>query len=349
MTDGNVLPIAMDGHFEHAGGDAGETSRGVRSAKMKIIGVAAGEMREIEVSRTIHGVVPVLPTPFTADGAIDDIGFSRVIELAINSGANGLAMFGLASEYYKLSETERSHLVKVLVRQAAGRCPVIISIVSHATTVAVAEALAAVQAGADALMVLPPFFLAPSHDAVMRHIQRIAAAVTVPIIVQYAPLQTGRSIDAGAFAKLFQELPNLSHVKVDMVPSGPMISSLHSSRVKSLVGYMGLHLPQDFLRGVDGVMPTVSLCSAFVELWRLLGKDQERARDLHRDLLPLLNFMMQSIEFLITVEKELLVHRGVLGSACCREPAYPLDAMQKKELEAHAVNLQRWLPLINRN
>ena len=296
------------------------------------------------MSVSLGGVIPILPTPFTPAGAIDEIGFSSLVEAAIQSGVNGLAMFGLASEYYKLTEPEKKLVTSLLIRQANKRCPVIISIVSHATRVAVSEAVAAVEAGADALMVLPPFFLAPSGDAILQHIQQIAASVPVPVIVQYAPLQTGRVIEPQVFARLHSELPNITCVKVDLVPSGPTISHLCSHSIQSMVGYMGLHLLEDFRRGVGGVMPTVSVSAAFAELWRLLPQDPLRASTLHRELLPLLNFMMQSIEFLIAAEKELLVRRGILRSAYCREPAYELDAVQRSELEAHAIRLQQWFP-----
>lgn len=295
------------------------------------------------MSLSLGGVIPILPTPFTAAGAIDDEDFANVIEAAIAGGVSSVAMFGLASEYYKLTDAERFHLVEVLVRKVAKRCPVVISIVPHATPVAVAEAVRAVEAGADAIMVLPPFFLAPQTDAIVRHIHDIAAAVPVPVIVQYAPLQTGRIIEMQVFSQLRSKLPNISHIKVDLVPSGPAISSLRAHSMESLVGYMGLQLPEDFRRGVGGVMPTVSICAAFVKIWQLLSHDEQQARSLHRELLPLLNFMMQSIEFLIACEKELLAHCGILRFPHCREPAYHLDPTQRAELSAHANYLASWL------
>lgn len=308
-----------------------------------VSGGAKGCAREDYLEFSIGGVIPILPTPFTPKGVIDEEGFANVIEAAIASKVSAVAMFGLASEYYKLSDSERAHLVDVLVRQVAKRCPVIISVVAHATELAVEEAVRAVEAGADALMILPPFFLGPQTDAIIQHIHDVASAVSVPVIVQYAPIQTGRVIEAQVFAKLRRQLPNISHIKVDLVPSGTMISSLRRCGVNSLVGYMGLHLPEDFLLGVSGVMPTVSVSAAFVAIWRLLAQDEQQARSLHRELAPLLNFMMQSVEFLIACEKELLLRRGVIRSAFCRQPAYRLDRTQRRELGARALHADSWL------
>jgi len=292
---------------------------------------------------TIGGVIPILPTPFLPDGAIDENSFINVIEAAICGGVHGVAMFGLASEYYKLSERERRHLTRLLVGHVAGRVPVVISIVQHSTRLAVDEAIQAVEAGADALMVLPPFFLNPQTDTIMRHIREILRSVHVPVIVQYAPLQTGRLFDAQVFAGLRDDFPHLTHVKVDLVPSGPYVSALTSCDVGSLVGYMGLHLPEDFIRGVQGVMPSVSVCPAFVEMWRLLPHDMNHARILHRKVLPLLNFMMQSIEGLIACEKELLRSLGCVLSSHRREPTSHLDSVQQRELETYTSELRQWL------
>jgi dihydrodipicolinate synthase/N-acetylneuraminate lyase len=283
----------------------------------------------------LEGVIPILPTPFTAEGAIDDAGFSRVIDAALNAGVSAVAMFGLASEYYKLADAEREHLTRLLLKHVANRCPVIVSITPHSTQLAVAEAVRAADFGADALMVMPPFFMATPIPEIVRHIRAVAGSVSIPVIIQYAPLQTGRPIDISVFASLCEEIPNISHIKVDLVPSGPVVSSLAENRINSLVGYMGLHLIEDFERGASGIMPSVSIAPAFVRIWRSLSGDIAAAKELHARLLPFLNFVMQSVEFLVACEKALLVDAGIIDSAFCRAPSYALDSVQRKELQWH--------------
>jgi dihydrodipicolinate synthase/N-acetylneuraminate lyase len=287
------------------------------------------------MTATLGGVIPILPTPFTAEGVIDDEGFTKVIEAALGAGVSAVAMFGLASEYYKLADSEREHLTQLLIHHVAHRCPVIISITPHSTQLAVAEATRAANWGADALMLMPPFFMGTPVPDVVRHIGAVATSVSVPVIVQYAPLQTGRIIDASVFASLCREIPNISHIKVDLVPSGPVVSALAANHVDSLVGYMGLHLVEDFERGAGGVMPTVSIAPALVRIWRCLAEDRTMAKELHAQLLPFLDFVMQSVEFLVACEKELLVDAGILDSAFCRAPSYTLDPTQRKELRWH--------------
>ena len=291
----------------------------------------------------LRGVIPILPTPFTARGEIDEAGFRRVIDAAISAGVDGVAMFGLASEYYKLADAEREQLTRLLIECVAKRCPAIVSIVSHATELAVEEAKRAARQGADALMLMPPFFLAPPLADILDHICRVIESVEIPVIVQYAPLQTGRVIEASAFAAVARQLSNFSHVKVDLVPSGPTVAALTANGVKSLVGYMGLHFPEDMSRGAEGVMPTVSIVPGMLKIRQLLEADAENARRIHCEILPFLNFTMQSVEFLIACEKQLLVEAGLLESTFSRAPAYRLDATQRAELAWHRQRIRRWL------
>jgi len=291
----------------------------------------------------IEGVIPILPTPFTEDGEIDMSSFLGAVEVAVRYKANGVAMFGMASEYYKLSDAERFQCTAALIQQVAGRIPAIISIVAHSTEVAIKNAKFAEKEGADAIMVLPPFFLIPEADSVRRHVLEVASVVSLPVILQYAPAQTGYPIAADSFAQLLEDAPNIACIKVDQVPAGPMVGELQGLGVDSIVGYMGIDLPHDYGCGAVGVMPTVSVVPAFVEIWKLLMGGDHRALVLHETVLPLLKFMMRSIEFLIASEKQLLEDRGVIRSKYCRRPSYTLNVTEQAELVEYASGVAPWL------
>jgi dihydrodipicolinate synthase/N-acetylneuraminate lyase len=295
------------------------------------------------MKRVIEGVIPILPTPFVEGGEIDLPSFRRAIDAAIRHGAAGVVMFGMASEYYKLSDAERTLCTRALIQQAAGRVPAIVSVVAHSTEVALKDAKCAEQEGADAIMVLPPFFLSPNAESVRRHILEVASTVSLPVIIQYAPAQTGYPIAAESFAQLQRDAPNITCIKVDQVPAGAMIQALRELGMDSVVGYMGINLPHDFECGAIGVMPTVSLCPGFAEMWKLLVRRDRSALVLHETLLPLLNFMMRSIECLIASEKQILKDRGVIGSKYCRRPSYNLDLAEQAELADYASRVAPWL------
>ena len=279
----------------------------------------------------IAGIIPILATPFNSEGEVDVQGFAAIVESAIEDGAHAVAMFGLASEYYKLTDDERRILTSILIKTTRDRVPVIISITHHSTEVAVRQAIEAEQAGARAIMALPPFFLGPSMDSILFHVEAIAGAVHIPVILQYAPAQTG--IDATVLSRL-----PVSMMKVDASPSIPALLALPST-VTTLVGYMGLDLPDAVLVGCSGCMPTASLVRPFVKVWRNLQSNPDEGRREHQRLIPLLQYMMQSIEFLIASEKYLLLKRSIIQSSYCRKPCTLLNRDQANQLNEYVENL----------
>ncbi len=268
----------------------------------------------------LSGIIPVLPTPFASTGEIDYASFGRAVDYAIESGASAVVMFGLASEYYKLDCAEHRQLRQAVVRSVAGRAPVIVSVTHHATEVAVRHAQQAIHDGADAVMILPPFFLNPAPQAIVDHIHDIAAAVHAPVVVQYAPAQTG--IAPEVLGSL-----DVDYIKIDAYPSFCV------PHIPTIVGYNGLDLPEAVSAGCVGCMPGVAMTRSFVRIWDLLRANPAEGRAMHARLLPLLQFMMQSVEMVIACEKRLLTMRGVLESSYSRRPRVALSTMQLSELD----------------
>ncbi len=288
-----------------------------------------------------EGILPVLATPFRADGSVDEDSFARQINFCVEAGAAGLVMFGLASEYYKLSDAERDRLAWLTVERTGGRTPTILSVTSHARELAVAEAKRFAGYGADALMVMPPFLFGVGESAILAHVEAVAAAVELPVIVQYAPLQTGCPVAAEQFVRLAERCPHIRAIKVDAIPAGPYVSQL-AGRLGSYCGYMGTHLPEAVERGVGGCMPTGSVTRAFVRVWQLLRERPADGRALHARMLPLLSFLMQSVEFLIACEKRILQKAEVFAGTYTRSPHASLDAWQERELDALLVGMADW-------
>jgi len=266
---------------------------------------------------SIGGVIPVLATPFDEGGDVDPEGLEKQAARAIQDGADGLAMFGLASEYYKLTDDERRALIRRLLRAAGEQLPVIISVTHHATEIAARQAREAQDCGPAAIMILPPFFLDPPREAIVEHVACVAGAVDIPTILQYTPAQTGIA------EEVLARVP-VSIVKIDSVPFPPAAATVPARCVR-LAGYMGLDLPDAVAAGCQGVMPTASLVPLFRRLWDLLRDDPEQGCAFHQRLTPLLRFMMRSIEFLVACEKHLLLRRNIIGGNYSRRPRTILD------------------------
>ena len=297
----------------------------------------------------IKGVYPVIPIPFDEMGAVAESGLRSIFRSQIERGCPGVILFGIASEFYKLSADEERRIIEIGVEECATtETALIVSITQHATRLARQRARYAVKTGAAALMLLPPYFLNPSPEQIIAHTRAVAGEVDVPVIVQYAPEQTGVAIPPESFVDLAESVPTVSHVKVESQPPGPYISellALGGGTIDTLVGYGGLRMIEAMDRGAVGVIPGTALSDVYLEIDAAYRRgDRSEAIDRHADLLPLLTHLIQDIEMFIHYEKQLLVERNIIDEsvAHCRSPAYtPDDASETLFDEGYdRVNLQ---------
>lgn len=291
------------------------------------------------MAKTIHGIVPIVAAPFGDDGALDEDSFQALVRHLIGTGVSALTLFGLASEFYKLRDTERARMQALLLRETCRSEAVagVISITDHSWEVAREQARTAEAEGADALMLLPPYFLGPGEDAILEHLTRVIGGVRIPVIVQYAPAQTGVRIAPEVFLRLRDALPNADFVKVETQPPGRYVTQLvdrSAGRLKALVGYAGVQMPDVLLRGAAGIQPGCSFAEVYVELWRRWQTDRAAFHALHTRLLPYISYWMQSVELIIKAEKTILWRRGIIASAYCRSPSYALDDREYAQIDA---------------
>lgn len=288
--------------------------------------------------KLLAGIVPIVAAPFTATGALDEDSFQALVRHLLTTGVSGLTLFGLATEFYKLTDSERTQMQTLLLAETS-RTPSVagmISITDHSWEVATARAHAAEEQGADALMLLPPYFLGPSEDAILEHLRRVIGSVSIPVIIQYAPAQTGVRIAPDVFLRLREELPNADFVKVETQPPGRYVGQLverSAGRLGALVGYAGVQMPDVLARGAVGIQPGCSFSEVYVALWQLWQHDRAGFAALHERLLPYIGYWMQGVELIIRAEKQILQQRGLIASNYCRSPAYTLDATEEAQIE----------------
>ena len=300
------------------------------------------------MSKEISGIVPIMAATFTSSGTLDEDSFQSLIRHLLVTNASALTLFGLATEFYKLTDSERAGMQVLLLAETSHSESVagIISITDHSWEVACQRARDAEAQGADALMLLPPYFLGPSEDAILEHLKRVIGSVKIPVIVQYAPVQTGVRISPDVFLELRDTLPNADFIKVETQPPGRYISQLverSQGRLKSLVGYAGVQMPDVLARGAVGIQPGCSFTEIYVDLWRLWSSDKPAFLRLHSQLLPYINYWMQGVELIIKVEKVILKRRGIIASDYCRSPSYRLDEREQLQIEQFMSEFSEWL------
>lgn len=282
----------------------------------------------------VRGACPVLEVPFTSDGEVDVAGFERVVRHVLGTGITSLMFPGFASEVLKLTDSERTELTQVLLSATRDNDQVasIVSIPDHSTEVATRRAVQAVADGADVVNILPPYQLSPTPRAVLGHLETLLNAVApTPLMVQFAPSQTGSTLTATDIARIGERYENLRLVKVEATPPGTMISALRTQAptMKALVGYAGLQLVDAWRRGAVGVQPGCSFSELYVRIWHLLENGEVDAGErLHRRMLPYLSYWMQGVEIIVAAEKLISVRRGLVDTSYCRSPRHRLDSIE---------------------
>lgn len=282
-----------------------------------------------------QGVFPIVNTTFHDDGSVDFESQRRLVRFLLDCGAHGLGLFGVASEGYTLSNAERSELLRVIMKEVDGRVPVIASTGHTGTDVAVALSLEAEAAGADAVMVLPPYFLRPDAEGIFHYFRFISDRLRIPIMVQDAPLMTQVSMGAALLARMGKELDRVRLVKIEAPPTAPKISEVLALAGNSLMlhgGMNGQFLIEELGRGSRGTMPGSDLTDMFVRVWNLFETGETKAaRAEFNRYMSLIRYELQP-GLGVSVMKHNLHAGGIIASARVRHPTRSLDEAGLREL-----------------
>lgn len=155
------------------------------------------------MSEPFHGVLPALITPFTDDGAaIDTDALAAIVERLIGAGVGGLVPGGSTGEFTTLTHAERRRLTEVTLAVAAGRVPVVAGTGALSTRETVELSAHAEQAGAAAVMVVPPFYDALSWAELLAHYTAVADAIDIPIMFYNLPSASGQRLSAQQLREL---------------------------------------------------------------------------------------------------------------------------------------------------
>ncbi|TDF94831.1 dihydrodipicolinate synthase family protein [Paenibacillus piri] len=292
----------------------------------------------------MRGIFAIPPTPFTANGELDEQGLRNIIQFCLDSGAHGIVTPVNASEFISLTDEERKTVVRIAVQTADGRIPVVAGVAGTSEEHAVYHARYAREAGADSLIAMPPYVKKAVPDEIVHYYQAIdREAKGLPVWIQNNVPPVGTPMSPPLLARIIGSTASVHYVKEECWPAGHYMTELFAlagDKVKGIQGGMaGRYLIDEYARGACGSMPACEICDVHVQLWELLEAGDERgARDMFNRMLPLLN-----MEFMygVSIYKEVLRRRGIIGSTYMRNAGhFPLDAFDRKELDAILRDLQ---------
>ncbi|MEO1045474.1 MAG: 4-hydroxy-tetrahydrodipicolinate synthase [Pseudomonadota bacterium] len=147
------------------------------------------------------GSIPALATPF-CDGSFDEAAFRALIDWQIDAGSRALVPCGTTGEAATMTIAEHNHVVAVCIEQAAGRVPVIAGCGSNDTRVALEHMLAAKAAGADAALVVPPYYNRPNQAGILAHFETLVTGCDLPIVAYNVPSRTVTDISCATMAHM---------------------------------------------------------------------------------------------------------------------------------------------------
>jgi 2-keto-3-deoxy-L-arabinonate dehydratase len=246
--------------------------------------------------RPYSGVFPILPTPFTADEEIDVSSLLRTVDFLLHSDIGGFCILANWAEQFALADTERDQITDLVLRHVNGRLPVIVTTSHFSPRVTISRSQRAADAGASMVMVTPPYhgMMRPGRDAVADYFRQLDAAVSIPIMIQDAPI-SGVDLPAEFLAQLVKDCRNLKYFKIECPRAAVKIRRLLELAGPDLEGVFdgeeGITLMADLAAGATGTMPSALVPDLLAEVLQLYftGKPQEASAQYER-LLPLLNF-----------------------------------------------------------
>jgi len=155
------------------------------------------------------GSIPALVTPFDRTGAFDESAYRALVEWQIVEGSAGLVPCGTTGEAATLTADEHFHVVAVCVDQAKGRVPIMAGAGSNDTRVAISNVKAAKAAGADAALMVPPYYNRPSQEGIFRHFEAVAKEAPLPIVLYNVPGRTVTDIQPATMARIVEAFPDV--------------------------------------------------------------------------------------------------------------------------------------------
>ncbi|HEV8070985.1 MAG TPA: 4-hydroxy-tetrahydrodipicolinate synthase [Planctomycetaceae bacterium] len=238
------------------------------------------------------GLTVALVTPFKS-GAVDEVGLRKLVDFHVESGTDCVSPVGTTGESPTLTHDEHERVIAIVCEQAAGRLKVVAGTGSNSTTEAIRLTRFAKKSGADAALMVAPYYNKPTQEGFFRHFQAVAQAVDLPIVLYNIPGRTAKNIEPETIARI-AEIPTIVAIKESTGSMDQASQILALTDLTVLSGDDSLTLPLMAIggRGVVSVVGNIiprdvkSLITAF------RAGDLAAAQQWHRKLFPLCRDML---------------------------------------------------------
>jgi 4-hydroxy-tetrahydrodipicolinate synthase len=283
----------------------------------------------------LYGVLPILPTPFTADGAVDEASMRRIIDFELEVGAHGVSVLGFMGEAHRLAAFEKKQIVAASVDQASGGFPVWVGVLAFGAAGAIEQAREAQELGAAGAFVAPP--PVQSDQAIFDYYASVAEAVDIPIAIHDFPESFKTLLTADLIARMGNEIDGLNYIKLEDYPVLAKMSRIQATAPDSIGifgGLGGMYFLEELQRGSRGIMTGFAWPEVLVAVYEAFrGGDVARAAAIFDKYVPLIRYEFQP-KIGLAYRKHVYNKRGIIDSTFIRPPGMQIDDYTRAELTA---------------
>ena len=279
-----------------------------------------------------HGVIASQITPFDEKGAVDETRLRELIDRQLRAGVHGFLIVGNCGEFTNLTDEERIRTVAVSAEHIAGRVPIMAGDFHSNTSQAIALARRYREAGADASLMVPPYFIRPSIDGVVEYFGEVAAASGLPVVVYNNPGRTGLDLTPAIMREMY-DLPGVVGLKDctrDLAMMGQKVQEA-PKEFSVLYGDDDMFLESLMMGAAGGILAAANLVpETLVEIYReTTGGDLRRASELQNRLLPMI-LSWYTANHPAPIKEAMAMIGWPVGAA--RKPLQPMKREQSKEV-----------------
>ena len=244
------------------------------------------------------GMATAIVTPMHTDGSIDYEALGRFVEFQIGSGINGLVVMGTTGENATIEPEDQKKVIAYTVEKVAGRVPVIAGTGTNNTEHVLHNTRNACQVGADAILVVTPYYNKATQNGLITHFTAVADESTLPVILYNVPSRTGCNLLPKTVAKL-SEHSNIAAIKEATGSLAQMIEIMHlcGDKIDVYSGEDGLTVPMMAMgaKGTISVLSNVAPRQSVAMTDACLRGDYAAAAKMQCDLLPLINALFSEV------------------------------------------------------
>lgn len=283
------------------------------------------------------GIIPIVPTIFHENGDLDVEGNRRVMDLSVDQGVDGVCILANFSEQFLLTDAEREQVMRLSIEQIAGRVPVVVTTSHFSSRIAAQRAKAAADAGAEMLMMMPPYhgaLLKADEQGMIEHFKIVADACGIPIILQDAPL-SGVTMTVPFMVRLNKEVPLVRYFKIEQPGTAGKLRSLIEAGGDAVVGPFdgeeAITLMADLDAGATGTMTSAMIPDLIKPILAAHASgDRREAAALYARVLPIINY--ENRQCGLRSAKAVMKAGGVIKSDAVRHPLTPLHPQTREGL-----------------